>query len=371
MIAWLLLQRSGLDATEKSVIVANLKNNFSTAKVKAALKLTWPDEELKRRDSSKHAAMFTAEEAVLMADDGETEEYEPLDWESPEDGYAYQALEDDAQEALAALQDSRRTLKEAREKQAQMRRSRNFSPAKGSGKGKNSSDRPPPKCFRCGGPHFRRDCPESATNNSQGQHVNLVFTATELSQEISLEAVEPEWQEEASFVALEKIVREGKAIIDGGATSSLGSEEALQQIAQLNWESQGADGIQIIPDETPAFKFGNNGKHTCMATALLKLPIEQTSSQMKIHLRDIPGQPVLLSVKSLRALGAVIDFERNEAVFKRLHPQKLVTLETTDGGHQLFPLVSDVLKGARNMKAPFTCFSEHGSDSTSSDHSSE
>ena len=65
---------------------------------------------------------------------------------------------------------------------------------------------------------------------------------------------------------------------------------------------------------------------------------------MKIHLHDIPGQPVLLSVKSLRALGAVIDFERNEAVFKRLHPQKLVTLETTDGGHQLFPLVSDVLK---------------------------
>ena len=115
------------------MIVANLKNDFSTVKVKAALKLTWPDDELKRRDAHKNAAMFTAEESVLMADDGETEEYEAVEWDNPEDGYAYQALEDDAQEALAALQDSRRTLREAREKQAQMRRNRSFYPAKRKG----------------------------------------------------------------------------------------------------------------------------------------------------------------------------------------------------------------------------------------------
>ena len=240
VIAWLLLQRSGLDATEKSVIVANLKNDFTTTKVKAALKLTWPDDELKRRDAGKHSAMFTAEEAVMMADDDDWEGYESLEWDNPEDGYAYQALEDDAQEALAALQDSRRTLKEAREKQAQMRRSRSFYPSKGSSKGKGSGDRPPPKCFRCGGPHFRRDCPEGSGGNRTSQHVNLVFTATEMSQETSFEAVEPEWRDEASFVALEKVAREGKAIIDGGATSSLGSEEAMQTIAQLNWEATGS-----------------------------------------------------------------------------------------------------------------------------------
>ena len=57
----------------------------------------------------------------------------------------------------------------------------------------------------------------------------------------------------------------------------------------------------------------NNGEH--MATAILKLPTAEMPSQMKVHLRDIPGQPVLLSARSLRALGAVIDFERNEAIF--------------------------------------------------------
>ena len=350
VIAWLLLQRSGLDATEKSVIVANLKNDFSTTKVKAALKLTWPDEELKRRDGNKNTAMFTSEEALLLAEDDETETYEVLEWDDPEDGHAYQALEDDAQEAFAALQDSRRTLREAREKQAQMRRSRSFYPMKGTGKGKGRGDRPPLKCFRCGGPHLRRDCPESGPNNNQGQHANLVFTATEMN----FEAVEPECASETGFVALEQIAREGKAIIDGGATSSLGSEEALQSIAQLNWIAHGDDRIQIIPDERPAFKFGNNGRHTCMATAMLRLPITKPKSQMKIHLHDISGQLVLLSVRSLRALGAVIDFEKNEAIFKRLDPQRLVTLETTETGHQLFPLVQDVLEGAKALERPFT-----------------
>ena len=50
VIAWLLLQRSGLDASERSVLVANLKNDFSVQKVKEALRLTWPDEKLTRRD---------------------------------------------------------------------------------------------------------------------------------------------------------------------------------------------------------------------------------------------------------------------------------------------------------------------------------
>ena len=69
-----------------------------------------------------------------------------------------------------------------------------------------------------------------------------MFTAFETG------AAESPWQEtkdtqvlaaaqtdEQNLLALNTIIQEGKAIIDGGATSSLGSEEALQQIAQLNW----------------------------------------------------------------------------------------------------------------------------------------
>ena len=222
VVAWLLLQRSGLDATERSVLVANLKNNFSVHRVKEALKLTWPDEELKRRDSGKHSAMFTEEESAMLADDDTWEDIEAGDWDDPEDEYAYQALAEEAQEALAALQDAKRTLRDAREKQAQMRRNRRFFPSKGGGKGRG--DRPPLKCFRCGGSHLRKDCPENGSQKDSESRVNFVFTT------IEERAAEPNWlgsmdeqalaaetADDHSLLALSQIINEGKAIIDGWA----------------------------------------------------------------------------------------------------------------------------------------------------------
>ena len=370
-VAWLLLQRSGLEASDRSVVVANLKNRFTTERVKEALKLTWPDEELRRHDASRPSALFSVDEAAMMADDADMEPGETPEWDDPEDHYAYQALEDEAQEAYAALHDARRTLRDAREKQAMMRRNRHFYPGKGSGKHRSSPpDRPPPKCFKCGGPHFRRDCPQQGAATNQDQGVHLVFIAKEENAALNSPegAAEPEWHEEAALTAehleqsahvtLEQAIQEGKAIIDGGATSSLGSEEAIQQIANLNWQRAGEDGIEIIPDEQPSFRFGNNGRHACMATALLKLPLGAKHGKMKIHLHDIPKQPVLLSVKGLRSLGAVIDFERNEAIFKNVDASRIVSLETTESGHQLFPLTEDVLQDSRARKTPFRTFGE-------------
>ncbi|CAE7713156.1 unnamed protein product [Symbiodinium sp. CCMP2456] len=295
VIAWLLLQRSGLDTTEKSVIVANLWNNFSTQKVKEALKLTWPDEELRKRDSGKNGAMFATEEEALLADEEGFEPVETPSWEDPEEGYAYQALEDDAQEALAALEDA--------------------------------SSRPPIKCFRCGGNHLRRDCPQAASGNTGDQRVHFVFSAVDDKATAEPDAKDDDTAAtEASLLALDEIVAIGKAIIDGGVTSSLGSEEALQQVAMLNWKATGRDSIEIVPEERPSFRFGNNAQHTCLSTALLRLPISCKASHMRVHIHDIPGQPVLLSVKSLRALGAVIDFSNDQAVFKALDPKAVVSL---------------------------------------------
>ena len=368
VIAWLLLQRSGLDATEKSVIVANLKNQFRTDRVKESLKLTWPDEELRRRDSQKHSAMFTAEETAMLADDDDAAEEPPISWDNPDDDYAYQALESEAQEAYAAIQDGRRTLREAREKQAMMRKNRNFYSGKGSGKGfgapgsSTSSSRPPLKCFSCGGPHLRRDCPNQSEHKGQDQGAHLVFSANQVSN--SGAAAEPMWRENTVLAAqssdnqallvLDQIIKEGKAIVDGGATSNLGSEEALQQLAALNWQAEGDDGLEIIPGETPSFRFGNNGRRECLSTALLNLRLGGDIGRMKIHLHDIPGQPVLLSIKGLKALGAVIDFSTNEALFKNIDARKVTTLETTTGGHQLFPLAGDVLQGAYERTTPFS-----------------
>ena len=123
VVAWMLLQRSGLDTVERSVIVANLKNQFSTQRVKEALKLTWPDEELRRRDASRHSALFAKDDEEILLADLEMDDEKDLEWNESEseEQAAYQTLELEARNA-------KRTLREAREKQSMMRRNRKFSP---------------------------------------------------------------------------------------------------------------------------------------------------------------------------------------------------------------------------------------------------
>ncbi|CAE7554266.1 unnamed protein product, partial [Symbiodinium necroappetens] len=236
---------------QRKALSANLRNNFTITKVKDALKLTWPDEELRKRDSGKNAAMFATDEGAFMTEDYEHEEAEVPDWDNPEEGFAYQALEDDAQEALAALEDARRTLKDAREKQAQMRRNRNFFPNKNNSEQTTQGRRPPIKCFRCGGNHMRRDCPQATGGGQSEQRVHFVFSATDVTTAAEPDGNSATQEPEENLMALHEILDSGHAIIDGGATSSLGSEEAVQKVAELNWQATGEDPIEILPDEQP------------------------------------------------------------------------------------------------------------------------
>ena len=153
VVAWMLLQRSGLDSVERSVIVANLKNQFTTHRVREALKLTWPDEELRRRDATRQSALF-----------------ESMEWEEGEE--AYQAFELEARNA-------RRTLRDARERQSMMRRNRKFYP-NGSNRDQGGERRPPLRCFRCGGPHLKKDCPE--------KRAHFVFSAARATGKIEKES---------------------------------------------------------------------------------------------------------------------------------------------------------------------------------------
>ena len=76
----------------------------------------------------------------------------------------------------------------------------------------------------------------------------------------------------------------------------------------------------------------------------MTVPLNKQLGRMRVHVHEVPGQPVLLSVQALKALKAVIDFDTNQIV--------LAQLETTEGGHQLFPLVKDVLAEAHVRDQP-------------------
>ena len=80
--------------------------------------------------------------------------------------------------------------------------------------------------------------------------------------------------EDQPALSLQQILREGKAIIDGGATSSVASVasvDAMEQIMRLNQAQDGSRDITVEKTDRPHFRFGNNGRTQCLSTA--KVPV--------------------------------------------------------------------------------------------------
>ena len=107
---------------------------------------------------------------------------------------------------------------------------------------------------------------------------------------------------------------------------------------KANYDSCGDAMISIDTMNRPTFKFGNGNKTTC--------------------LHDHAGQPVLVSRKSLKALGAVIDFSKGRAIYKAVNPRKVVDLVEAPNGHLLMPLTGDILNGAIDRGSDFVSLSE-------------
>lgn len=361
VVAWMLLQRSGLDISERGAIIANLRNKFSTENVKQALKLNWPDDDLRQRDQHRGSAMVLGDDDENWLHDSGEEE--PPEWMNYEEKAEYSFVTKEVEEAYQAYQGARRTLKDARERQTMMRKNRSFYPSKREGPPHQKNEETFKRCFKCGSTkHLARECPDrDAPSGKSGPSANLVFSAFSTIEpkasvfDVHLGAEDIDNQ---TALVLNSLTGEGKAIIDGGATSSVGSLEALEQIGRLNWEKYRDDGIQVHPGERPSFKFGNNGKTTCLSTATLAVPLGGQVGQMKVAVHDIPGQPVLLSISSLRALGAVIDFDKDEMIMKRVDPQAIVQLERASNGRQVFPLTEDCWSTAKRRHKAFTSFQD-------------
>eukprot|EP00435_Cladocopium_sp_Y103_P039536 s1724_g10.t1 len=142
-------------------------------------------------------------------------------------------------------------------------------------------------------------------------------------------------------------VEQGKAVIDGGATRSIGSIYALPKVAELNEQERGRDGVRSVDvSDRPSFGFGNSFRDQCTSTACLEVPLDGQQSLLKVHALDKGTAPILMSVNSLRKLGAIIDFENDLAVFRRVNDRRVLKLERTAAGHQVMPLTDDAFQNA-------------------------
>jgi hypothetical protein len=141
----------------------------------------------------------------------------------------------------------------------------------------------------------------------------------------------------------------GKAALDCGATSSLGSVGALERVKELNVKRWGVPRTQILP-QRPNVSFGNGASQSRVSTARCQLTLDGKGGSMDVAALETDSDkdvPMLLSVKSLRALGAIIDFENDTAIFTKINSKEM--LERSSAGHQLLPTTTDAYESAELM----------------------
>ena len=143
-------------------------------------------------------------------------------------------------------------------------------------------------------------------------------------------------------------------VIDSGATASLGSAEALEKIMAQNLLTSGNSHMTIDTDHKPVFKFGNGARRQCISTVKMRMAAGDKDGNMEIHVHDTPGQPILVSRRALRSLGAVLDFAENKIIYKKVDPKVVVDLEEAPNGHLLMPLTGNLLERGRARNTPFT-----------------
>ena len=351
LVGFLLLHRSGLDAHERANILVAIRGEFSVASVEKALKEQWTEDDLQRRDRIKHTANV-ATDHMDDDDDAALNSFEevPDEHYEPEAFAAYMEEQGVIDSALEAIKEKRRTLKEARWRQSQVKKSRQFYSTNRSSSSSFRRDGPPrdvrasvEKCLKCGGPHSTHMCPvKKQQAHVSEESAEIVFSAME--EGLATDATTGHEALQSSDLTAR--LSSGKGIIDCGATSTLGSIAAVESIMANNLKRMGRDRVTVDPDTQPTFRFGNNGTTNCLSTVKLGVDMGEKSGSLEIHVHDVPDQPVLISVKALKKLGAILDFGRNEVVYRKVCDKSVVPLEVAGNGHLLMPLNGNPFGGS-------------------------
>ena len=380
---WYLLTDASLDSHERNLVVTALGGNFSPAKVAQELRNQFPETEVKRRDHSRRYQSYLGEIRELdedEADEPETDFPDNLEEIFNEEGFAMMSsAETEAQAAMAAIETARRTLKDARQRQHLVKQNRKY--YQNAGHRATSTTNHKPKddsnldCLRCGKRgHRAANCPHKpigdappaaqahlaqGSSSSEPQQAPFVCYA-DSAQDIIFHdgdhrsidnfvgyAVQESFHagpstEVENALTTSEAVAAGMAVIDGGATQTIGSVRALEAVLQKNRQRYGTSGLKgLATEEPPSFAFGNSTENRCLSTAQIRVQANGQPGELRVHTLESGEAPILLSIQTLRSLKAIIDFEADVAVFRALDPHRLVHLTRGSSGRQLLSLTED------------------------------
>ncbi|CAE7205299.1 unnamed protein product [Symbiodinium sp. CCMP2592] len=348
--AWMLLQDAGLDPQEKNTVMIATQGQMTLQRVAQELRNQFSDIDLKKRDGTKRHQGFmgdhygdgdsedeAAPEASFIAED-----------ELNTEGLALWAeAEEEVQGALAVLHQARRTLRGARDRQRQVKQSRQYFRSGPPANKASNSGTEKISCLKCGSVgHRTYQCTAPAKpKENRTEMAPFICFADEGCSELALHA-----QQKMSPrpITTSEAVMMGKGVVDCGATKSLGSVLALERIMALS--KNGVSEVDV--DNRPTFGFGNSTEDQCVSTLNLRLSAGGRPGLLRIHALDRGTAPVLVSVDALRSLKAIIDFSDDSIVLRGIDATKVMVLERSSTGHLLLPLTGDILEGAVSTHRP-------------------
>ena len=171
---WYLMTDAGLDHAERNLVMTALGGDFSPQRVAQELRNQFPETEVRRRDQGRRFQGFLGD--IPEDSDEDLEVLGNTTAELLEEGLTAEAAlivdaETQAQEALAVLHQARRTLKDARQRQHQVKQSRKYYTSGNAARSAAGSSTTPARddsqldCLRCGSGDI--EPPTAPTSRSQ------------------------------------------------------------------------------------------------------------------------------------------------------------------------------------------------------------
>ncbi|CAE7032785.1 RE1 [Symbiodinium natans] len=220
-------------------------------------------------------------------------------------------------------------------------------------------------CFICGSKeHDYRSCPRRSSTGPPMKAVQFSDHALfmeELEHEIYTIDVAIATEPPAEFLSEEAEARfeiystmpfdmTGKAVLDIGATATVGSLEALDALMKLKASRGEHETLKVYPECRRRFRFGNG--QTSQSLSYVEIPqrLDGKLIYLGLHTIDATNVPILLSVKTLKKLGAIIDVGRGLVIFQAVNEAVAVRLEESPTGHLLLDLTQDWLSASVSLE---------------------
>ena len=108
----------------------------------------------------------------------------------------------------------------------------------------------------------------------------------------------------------------------------------------------GMETVSVFPNVDKSFRFGNGERKGASSYLQLSQLLNKSKIQLGLYTLDVPQVPILIGVKTLKRLGALIDFDKPTICFKKIAPEVFIPLCESKSGHLMIDLTKDWMPGA-------------------------